>query len=145
MPENKSLDIETALQKMSEKELGKIKVFVIEDDPMIRDIVNTKLTAQGCIPYSTGDGGEAISLAREYKPDAIILDLMLPNMSGEQILVIIKQDVELKEIPVVVFSNKSDPDDIKNVMDLGAKRYFIKAQSDVNELISELKSLALKN
>lgn len=134
--------VDAALQEMSKKELGDIKVFIVEDDKMIRELVVTKLTQNGCIPYSTEDGREAIALAEQYSPDVIILDLMLPGMTGEEILTALKKHDTLKTTPVIVFSNKSDEEDINNVLKLGAARYYIKAMTNLNDFVSDLKQLA---
>jgi two-component system phosphate regulon response regulator PhoB len=137
--------VSEVLDEMSSRELGHIKVFMVEDDQMISDLVITKLTLSGCIPFSTADGSEAIVMAERYAPDVIILDLMLPGMTGEEILKILKSKDTLKDIPVVIFSNKSEETDKKRMIELGADRYFVKAYTDLNELVEELKVLAHKS
>ncbi len=137
--------VDEALQEMSTRELGGIKVFVVEDDDIIRDLVVTKLTQSGCIPYSTGSGSEAIALAKLYTPDVIILDLMLPGITGDEILKILKSTDTLKHIPVVVFSNKSEEVDKEKILALGADRYFVKSYTNLNDLVAELKILAQKS
>lgn len=139
--ESSHAKINAALEELSKKELGKVKVFMIEDDQMIRELVVTKLMSSGCIPYSIDNGSEAIALAEHYSPDAIILDLMLPGMTGEEILVALKQRESLKNIPVIVFSNKSGDEVRQHVMSLGADRYFVKVNTDLNDLVEEIKAL----
>lgn len=134
--------IDGAIQNLRARELGDVKVFMVEDDQMIRELVVSKLTQHGCIPYSTGDGSEALALAEVYQPDVVILDLMLPGMTGEEILRRMKAKEDLKHIPVIVFSNKSEDGDRQKILELGASRYHIKAMTDLNELVSELKQLA---
>jgi DNA-binding response OmpR family regulator len=141
MNENSNTKINAALEELSQRELGRVKVFMIEDDQMIRELVVTKLMMSGCIPYSTDNGSEAITLAEHYSPDAIILDLMLPGMTGEEILAALKEKEALKKIPVIVFSNKSSDEDRQKVMSLGADRYFVKVDTDLNDLVEEIKSL----
>lgn len=137
-------DVSESLKEMSGRELGNVSVFVIEDDVLISELIVEKLVQNGCIPYSTNKGSEAIDLAEKYKPDAIILDLMLPDMSGEEIIAILKTKENLKSIPVIVFSNKSDQKDRENLMSLGADKYFVKAAMDLNDLVSEIKDLLKK-
>lgn len=122
--------------------ISNIKVFVVEDDQMISELVVAKLLQSGCVPYSTTNGSDALRIAEEYKPDVIILDLMLPGMTGEEILTALKANVFLKDIPVVIFSNKSEDMDKQKILDLGAARYYVKAYTDLNELVAELKILA---
>lgn len=136
--------VEVALEEMKKKELGGIKVFYVEDDQMISDLVSTKLTSSGCIPYTTANGAEAIEMAKQYTPDIIILDLMLPGLTGEEILITLKSLEDLKHIPVVIFSNKSEESIKEKVMKLGAAKYYVKAATDLNMFVAELKELAKK-
>ncbi len=133
-----------ALEVMKSKELGQIKVFIVEDDQMISDLVTAKLSLSGCIPYSTANGAEAIAMAELYTPDIIILDLMLPGMTGEEILTVLKSMEDLKTIPVVIFSNKSEESIKEKVMKLGAAKYYVKAATDLNMFVAELKDLVQK-
>lgn len=144
MKENTHPNFSEVLDEMKTRELGDIKVFIVEDDQMIRELVITKLIQKGCIPYATGDGSKAIVLAEQYKPDVIILDLMLPGMTGEEVLSILKSSGTLRDIPVMVFSNKSEEIDRQKVLALGADSYHVKAMTDLNEFVAELKKLAHK-
>lgn len=118
------------------------KVLVVEDDKLIRDLVLAKLKLSGFEPYECGDGAEAIDVMTEVAPDVLILDLMLPGKTGEEILAEMKQNDTLKTLPVIVFSNKSTAADKKTVMDLGADRYHVKALANLNDLISDIEVLA---
>ncbi len=141
MTDTNATAINAALADMSKRELGSVKVFMVEDDQMIRELVVAKLTQSGCIPFITEDGSEAIKLAEHYQPDVIILDLMLPGMTGEEVLTTLKSRDDLRKIPVVVFSNKSEDTDKDRVMGLGADRYYVKAYTDLNELVADLRAL----
>lgn len=135
--------IEKALESFAKRELGNVKVLMVEDDVFLCELVLLKLSNLGCIPYSTANGNEALELARQYMPDVIILDLMLPGMPGEEILVHLKEDSELKHIPVVVFSNKSEPEDIKSNLAAGAVEYLVKSSTDLNALADTIRKFAL--
>lgn len=114
---------------------------MVEDDLFFTDIVLTKLTSHGCIPYSTATGDEALELAKRYQPSAIILDLMLPGISGEEVLKQLKSDDELKAIPVIVFSNKSSQSDIEANLAAGATRYLVKSGTDLNTLVDVIREV----
>jgi two-component system phosphate regulon response regulator PhoB len=135
-----NIDTETALGKFSKRELGDIKVLMIEDDVFFSDLVLAKLSLSGCIPYSTQNGEEAVALAEQYKPNIVILDLMLPGISGEEVLGLFKNNEELKSIPVIVFSNKSDDKTIQACLDMGSSEYLVKSATDLNKLVEILKS-----
>lgn len=131
-----------AIEAFSKRSLGEVKVLMIEDDPFLTDLVATKLSAQGCVPYSCKTGEEAIALAETYSPNVIILDLMLPGVSGEDVLKQLKAHAELKNIPVLVFSNKSLEEEIQNCFDLGAAEFLIKSSTDLNNLVEIVQRLA---
>lgn len=126
--------VEQAISDFSKRPLGDVKVMMIEDDPFISELVLTKLSQEGCIPYSCNTGDEAIALTKQFMPDVVILDLMLPGMSGEDILSAFKQSETLKTIPVVVFSNKSADAEIEAVMKLGAAEYLVKSSTEISQI-----------
>lgn len=136
-----SKKVDFALKEMKQKMLGSVKVLMIEDDAMIQEMVIIKLVSHGCIPYATNNGSEAINYAQQYEPHVIILDLMLPGMRGEDILKELKKDEKLSHIPVIVFSNKSSHSDKEELKSLGADRYFVKASTDLNDLVRTIKEL----
>lgn len=136
--------VDSALETMKQKMLGSVKVLMVEDDALIQEMVIIKLVSHGCIPYATNNGNEALSFAQQYEPNVIILDLMLPGKSGENVLKEIKSDEKLSHIPVIVFSNKSSSSDKETLKSLGADRYFVKASTDLNELVSTIKELVAK-
>ena len=138
MKDNNTSD---AITSFANRELGNIKVLMVEDDSFFSELVLSKLSEQGCVPYSTDNGEEALGLAKQYHPDLIILDLMLPGLQGEDILKTLKDDVELKVIPVIVFSNKSNQSDIDNVLKSGAAKFMIKSSTDLNDLTTVVKGV----
>lgn len=119
------------------------RVFVVEDDPLLRNLLEAKLEVSG-LAHSTAKSGEtAVEMIREYKPHVIILDLMLPVKSGFEILEELKKDPVLAKIPVVIFSNRDSEEDKKRVFDLGAERFFVKAMTDLSDLIETIDDLTV--
>ena len=129
------LNIEQSIDSFSKRELGAIKVLMVEDDKFISNLVLQALSIKGCIPYSCLTGEEALQLAEQFQPDVIILDLMLPGISGEDVLQTLKSTASVKDIPVIVFSNKSEESDISNALKLGAAKYLVKASSDILTIV----------
>lgn len=136
--------VEEALNEYSNRELGDVKVLMVEDDTFFSELVLGKLSENGCIPYSTGTGEEAVELARQYHPNLIILDLMLPGLQGEEVIKQLKGDAELKDIPIVVFSNKSNTEDIEYNLSLGAAEFLVKSSTDLNALTEVVKKVLKK-
>lgn len=132
---------EAAVSDFSERELGDVKILMVEDDVFLSELVLAKLSQHGCIPYSTANGDEALGLAAQYHPDLIILDLMLPGTPGEEILKLLKADADLKSIPVIIFSNKSEEEGIRQNLANGAARYLVKSATDLGKLASIVKEV----
>lgn len=129
-----NISVSEAISSFSHRELGDVKILMIEDDLFLSELVLTKLSEHGCIPYSTPNGEEGLQLAEQYLPNVIILDLMLPGIPGEEVLLKLKATEVLKAIPVIVFSNKSSEEDIKNNLANGASEYLVKSATDLREL-----------
>jgi two-component system, OmpR family, phosphate regulon response regulator PhoB len=136
--------VDNALEHFKSRPLGDIKVMMIEDDPVITDIVTKMLSREGCVPYSTLTSSEAVMLAKNFMPDVVILDLMMPGISGEELLLEFKSDVALKSIPIIVFTNKSDDLAKKEVLERGADAFLVKASTELVTLVEVVKTLARK-
>lgn len=137
--------VEASIKAFGERDLGQVKVLIVEDDVFLSNLVLTRLSLHGCIPYSAPNGEEALVLAEQYRPNVIILDLMLPGIPGEEVLIKLKNDENLKSIPVIVFSNKSEEDAIKNNLTNGAVEYLVKSSTDLNKLIDVVKRVTGSN
>ncbi|WP_075213981.1 response regulator [Mongoliimonas terrestris] len=83
---------------------GGQKVLVVDDDAQTRHIIGSHLVRAGYAPLYAGSGAEALDLAREHRPDAITLDIMMPHVDGWSVLVALKKDPDLAAIPVVIVS-----------------------------------------
>ncbi len=122
--------------------LEALKVLVVEDDPLLKNLLAVKLTASGCLPLYVDDGLKAYDLAITFKPDVVLLDLMIPGMDGFGVLEKFQSDQALRDVPVFVFSNKSSEQDKQRVFSLGAKLFKQKAETNLSEVVTELYKLA---
>ena len=129
---NKTMDIEP------------VRVLVVEDDVMLRDILATKFSNASMSAKFSSDGNGVADTIKDYRPDVVLLDLMLPGVSGTEVLRAIKSDEETKDVPVIVFSNKSEEDNKKEILDLGASSFHMKASTDLSDLINEIITLKEK-
>jgi DNA-binding response OmpR family regulator len=116
------------------------KVLIIEDDSFLQGLAANKLTKSDFDVMTAKNGEEAMTKLAESPFDCVLLDLMLPDMSGFDILKNIKETH--KKSPVIVFSNLSDDKDIKQAMDLGAEEYLIKSNFTLEELVEKVKKAA---
>jgi two-component system OmpR family response regulator len=104
-----------------------VKALIAEDDPDIQVILRMVLTRLGkCEVTLTDRGDEVLPLAKENLPNFILLDVMLPEMSGFEICRALKADVATREIPVIFLTARSMPGEIKEAMALGALGYLAK-------------------
>ena len=101
-------------------------VLIIEDEEDAAELFAEMMRVSGFHVMKTSSSAPAIRMMNERKPDVVILDIMMPDISGLDILRQMRRDPELSRIPVVVVSAKSMPADIKNGMEAGAFTYLTK-------------------
>jgi len=115
------------------------KVLVVEDDFFVRDLYSRELNREGFEVSAAEDGAEGLLKAIEEKPDIILLDIMLPKMSGLDVLKKVKEKEETKNIPVVLLTNLGQESVIREGFTLGAVGYLIKAAYTPTQVIEEVK------
>lgn len=116
------------------------KVLIIEDDTFLQGLAANKIHSTGIEVNTASTGEEALTHISNSVYDAILLDLMLPDISGFEVLKNLREREAFKTIPVLVFSNLSDDSDIQTALDLGATDYLVKANFTLDELVEKLKS-----
>jgi DNA-binding response OmpR family regulator len=117
------------------------KILLVEDDPFLIDIYNTKLSESGFQVEIVSDGRECINKLSEFNPDLILLDIVLPNMDGWEVLSQIRNNDKFKKLKVVILSNLGQKGDVERGLNLGAAKYFIKAHYTPSEIIEEIKKI----
>ncbi|MGB4254009.1 MAG: response regulator [Minisyncoccales bacterium] len=116
------------------------KVLIIEDEEVLVDMYKVELERLGFNVKYALDGEDGLKAAKEERPDLIILDLLLPGMSGMKVLRTLKDDPETKDIPVFIFTNYEAPEEREKGQRLGAEKYVLKTSitpREVGELIKE--------
>jgi CheY-like chemotaxis protein len=120
------------------------KIFIVEDNADIREIYRLVFELAGFQVDASENGLDAISRLPEVRPDLILLDIMLPEMDGFEVLTAVKQnmaDSGLQNIPIVVWSNLSQEEDIQKAMSLGASYYLRKSDYDGDALVEKIKDI----
>jgi len=102
------------------------KIVLAEDEPQIARLVEFKLKKEGYEVICKGNGEEALEVIKAEKPDLILLDIMMPVMDGYVVLRRVKEDENLKGIPVVMLTARAQERDVVKGIDLGADDYIIK-------------------
>ena len=118
------------------------RVLLVEDDKFLRRACEASLRQRGFDVMSATDGTEGLRIAREAPaPDVILLDLLMPKMSGIEVLRALKGDPATAAIPVVILSNSSRDEDKREAMQLGAVGYHVKANLSLKDLAAEVNLL----
>ncbi len=120
------------------------RILVIEDDDHIWNIIQYKLKSENHEPVWANDGLKALQKLEEMKPDLIISDIMVPYLDGLQILKEIKKKDELKDIPVIMLTSKSQEKDVLIGLELGAQDYITKPFSPAELILRVNKVLRSK-
>jgi DNA-binding response OmpR family regulator len=118
-----------------------MKILIIEDDPFLRRAYEVGLRGQGLEVYVAGDGEAGMVMAEANQPDAIVLDILMPTLSGIEVLERLRRNPEVARIPVVVLSNVCTAEEACAVLAMGASAYLSKSRArlaDIGETIREL-------
>ena len=111
------------------------KIMLVEDDNSLREIYSIRLTAEGYVIVSAGDGEEALAMAVKERPDLIISDVMMPKISGFDMLDILRSTPETKDIKVIMMTALSSEDQRARGEHLGADRYLVKSQVGIEDVV----------
>lgn len=114
------------------------KVMVVEDDASLREIYGIRITAEGYDVVSAGDGEEALAMAVREKPDLILSDVMMPKISGFDMLDILRTTPETANIKVIMMTALSAEDQRQRGERLGADRYLVKSQVGIEDVVNAI-------
>lgn len=115
-----------------------MKLLIVEDEEILIKVLEEKFKQEGFEVKIAQDGEVVLSITKDFHPDLILLDLILPKKSGFEVLKELKADPELKIIPVIILSNLGQDEEIKQALGLGAKDYYVKAQHPIKEVVEKV-------
>ncbi len=116
-------------------------VLLVEDNDFIRNMYQLKLSKSGLEVVEAGDGVQALEKIKAQKPDVILLDLMMPNMGGLDVLKQLKADGMLPDLPVVVLTNVMDQQSVDDAKKLGARDYIVKTDLTPTQVVEKIQPL----
>ena len=118
------------------------KILIVEDEPLLGNLLQQRLLKEGFQVELIRDGEEAFNALKVRIPDLLLLDVILPKISGFELMEKVKQDLELanKPIPFVVLSNLGQKGDVEKGQALGAIGYIVKAQLSIEDLVQKVKT-----
>ncbi len=116
-------------------------ILVVEDDPVLKNLLGHTFAGKYQTLYAS-DGDQALAFFEQYKPAIVLLDLMLPGISGFDVLQKIRSRTdEFKNVPVVIVSNLGQGSDKEKAQTLGANDYLVKAEVSIEEIVSKIEAM----
>lgn len=119
----------------------KAKILIVEDDRYISKMYQLKLSLEGYAVQIADNGRTGVDKVKEFKPDIILLDILMPELDGFEVLKIVKSEDSTKNIPVLIMSNLGQEDHIQKGMELGAVGYIVKTQYTPSKVVEKIKEV----
>ncbi len=117
------------------------KILIVEDDSFLADIYITKFRAAGFDVEVANDGKEGITKVQEQKPDVILLDIVMPNMDGFEMLRTIRADSEYANMKIILLTNLGQKEEVDKGLTAGADAYIIKAHYTPTEVVAKVQEI----
>ena len=119
-------------------------ILIIEDDHFLSSILKSRLEKESFKVLQAFDGNEGLEVLKNKHPELILLDLILPGVSGFEVLETLGADPATSDIPVIVVSNLGQEADIQKAKELGAVDYYVKVRTSIDDLAKVAKNLIAK-
>lgn len=113
-------------------------LLIAEDDQFYANLYKTKLEKEGFAVVISTNGSETMQLIEKNKPNLIILDIVMPELDGFEVLKQLKQKPDFKNVPVIVLSNLGQQEDIDRALSLGAFRYIVKSNVSIHDMVESV-------
>lgn len=117
------------------------KIVIIDDSPTVLKVMSASLMAKGLFVKTAANGADGIAEARKEMPNAIILDIHLPDINGLDLLVKFKEDPQLKDIPVILLTGQDDFSNVEKGMSLGACGFLPKHSTSPKVMLEKLHAI----
>lgn len=117
----------------------KKKILLVEDDEALANVYQARLQLEGFDTRHVSNGEDALSVAIEYRPDLILLDVMMPKISGFDVLDILRNTPETTNIRVLMLTALSQPKDKQRAEELGVDDYLVKSQVVISDVVERIR------
>lgn len=117
----------------------KAKILLVEDDDTLAEIYRQRLQLEGFNTRRSKDGEEALKDAIEFNPDLILLDVMMPRMNGFDVLDILRNTKQTKNMRIIMLTALSQPKDAERAKELGADDFLVKSQVVISDVVDRIK------
>lgn len=115
------------------------KILLVEDDIFLSSLLGNRLKKEGFEVLNIKSGNEALKALKEFNPDLVLLDLILPGKSGFEVMEEINSDPQAPKVPIIILSNLGQDSDVIRGKGLGAVQYVVKARVTIDDLVKQIK------
>ncbi|PIT92617.1 MAG: response regulator [Candidatus Harrisonbacteria bacterium CG10_big_fil_rev_8_21_14_0_10_42_17] len=115
-------------------------ILLVEDDRFLSSLLKNRLQKDAFEVETAMSGTEALEKLKTLRPDIVLLDIILPGKSGFEILEEIKSDPQIQNTPVIIISNLGQEGDVERMMKMGAKDYFVKARTSIEDIVKKVRN-----
>jgi len=120
------------------------KILIVEDEEFLTEMYRTKFESLGYTVFNAPEGKKGLELMRKEKPDLVLLDIIMPDIDGYEVLKEVRRSPELKNLLVVVLSNLGQEEEVTKGMQLGADAYFVKSDLTPTQLVEKAEGIIAK-
>lgn len=117
----------------------KKKILLVEDDTALADVYRSRLELEGFEVKEVHNGEDALAITLDYRPDLVLLDAMMPKISGFDVLDILRNTPEIANIRVIMLTALSQPKDKERAESLGVDEYLVKSQVVISDVVERVK------
>lgn len=114
------------------------KILAVDDENDVLLIIKTALISEGFDVKTAASGSDGLAIAREFVPDLVILDMMMPEMTGFEVLKQLREEPGLKSVPIIMLTGVADKEKIKEAINIGVNYYIVKP-FEFHDLISKVR------
>lgn len=118
----------------------KYKILLVEDDDALANVYTTRLEAEGFIAKRVGNGEDALAEALNFHPDLVLLDVMMPKVSGFDVLDILRNTSQTANVKIIMLTALSQDSDRQRAESLGADDYLVKSQVVIADVVDRIKA-----
>ncbi len=118
---------------------GKRKILLVEDDETLAEVYKQRLELEGFDVNHVNNGEDALATAVKFRPDLVLLDVMMPKLNGFDVLDIMRQTPETRNVHIIMLTALSQPKDEQRAKDLGADDFLIKSQVVIGDVVERIK------
>jgi len=124
---------------MNDVTTEKKTVLIVDDEENLVHILARKFEDEGITAYTAFNGREGLTLAREKRPEIMLLDVVMPEMDGFEVLRALKEDKELSDMPVILLTNSSSIETVAQAVTSGMNEFLVKTEIGLDEVVRHVK------